>query len=119
MYRLELQGRNEKHEEFYANCFMAISLTQKQISVAEWDDVIGLVRKLKAIGEDTKEKLAGHTVYKLCDEGGMLLLERAEMNLMKDFIKQPIWRPSALETIKETLEWLDSAPKDVPLTVDK
>ena len=112
MYCLTFQGRNEKHEEFYTNCFMAISLTQRQIGVAEWDDVIGVVKKLKSIGEDTKEKLANHTVYRLADAGGVVKLERAEMNLLKDFIKQPIWRPSALESVKETLEWLESAPKD-------
>lgn len=111
MFTLKFQPKNEKHEEHYTHLFMAISLTQRQIPVAEWDDVVSLLKKLKSIGIDTQEKLGNSSIYRLNAEGGEVHLERAEMVLLKDFMKQPIWRPSALEQIKETLDFLDSAPK--------
>lgn len=111
MFFLKFEPKNETHERHYTHLFMSISLTQRQIPVAEWDDVVSLLKKLKSIGVDTKEKVGNSSVYRLQDEGGELDLERAEMLLLKDFMKQPIWRPSALEDIKETIDFLEAAPK--------
>lgn len=107
MYALEFKAGDEVSETRYSTCYVAIAITQKQVAVAEWDDVIALMKKLKAVGRDSKEKVQGASLYILGEEGGTVHLERSEHRMLVDFVKQPIWRPTGLEEARNVLKWLE------------
>ncbi len=107
MYEVKFED-NEIGRQRYEMAFQAVALTQKQVPVSEWDDVVDLIRKLKEIGDPAKESIGATALYNLCEGGGTVLLEKGEMKALIDFVGQPIWRPLALENARELKKWLES-----------
>lgn len=109
MYKLLFIGNDEACIARFKRCYTAVVMTGRQLAVSEWDDAIALLKALKKIGRDTGNA-SGLDVpadYVLSDEGGEILLQRSEYNLLLELLKQPIWRPTVLETVKETRTWLE------------
>lgn len=95
----------------YEICYQAVVLSDRQVQISEWDTVVDLLRKLKAVGNVAKEKTAGTELYELASSnGGMVFpavdLEKSELKLLIEFIERPIWRPSGLERVLNTRKWL-------------
>lgn len=96
----------------YEISFQAIALSDKQIPVSEWDDVVELIKKLKTVGRPAKEKLGKTQLYDLKDGGGEVVLERSEHKLLVEMIERPIWRPMVIEDAAATKEWLKAQKND-------
>lgn len=109
MFVLSFEG--EKGRERFEICYIAVTLTQRQVAVSEWDDVVGLLKALKSCGVMTKDKIAG-TDVDLCDlvEGRQCTLQRSEQKVLLDFISQPIWRPAKIEAVQECKAWIAGIP---------
>jgi hypothetical protein len=95
----------------YEILFQSVALSQKQCQVSDWDDVVGLVKKLKSIGNPAKERIGTHVLYDLQDGGGEIVLERSEAKLLLEFVSQPIWRPLAIPDALAVRKWLENIPK--------
>lgn len=95
----------EKHR--YEVCYQAIVATDRMPPLEEWEDVVSLLRKLKAVGVPAKERIRGLLMYDL-QAPATVELERSELNLLKAHIVRPIWRTDAIEDVLETKKWLDS-----------
>ena len=119
MYQLDF-AQSETDEARYATCYMAIVLTQKQIQVAEWDDVIALLKALKSVGLDTGGKILGSELplYVLREDGGTIKLERSAYKMLLEFVAQPLWRPSATEATKECKTWLEGLKPEAEVAAD-
>lgn len=113
MHKVSFTDDDEGRER-YEMCYQAIALVPADMRVpfSDWDDVVGLVNKLKSIGDEGKEKLGQIKLYDLQEGGGEVLLERSEMKKLIDFIKLPIWRPLAIEKAQQLLKWLEAIPKE-------
>lgn len=114
MHGARLDGKNETDVLVYSILIMSLILSHRETPRHEWDDVIAVTRKLKSLGDPQKETLNGSPVYILKPEGGTLALERSELAVLRTFVEQPIWRPTALEEVKQTLDWLTALPEMRP-----
>jgi hypothetical protein len=95
----------------YEICYQAVALSSKQIPVGEWDDVVSLLEALKGVGTEAKEKAGNVALYELREYGGKIELDKAELKLLLDFIRQPMWRPHVLPQVQQTVKWLEGAQK--------
>lgn len=106
------EGRNR-----YEYCLMSLLLSRREIPLTEWDDVISVTKKLKAIGRDTGEKLMGAAIYQLVEGGAVQFFERSEVASLRSFLTQGVWRPMVLGEVRATIEWLDKLPDAQPEAV--
>jgi len=111
MYELRFDG--EQGSERFEIAIQSIIMAQKQIQVAEWDEVVSLLSKLKKIGKPTAV-VGGRQLYDLQEGGGVVLLEKAEYKRLLEFVEQPIWVPHVLEQVMNTRGWLkDLKPVEI------
>lgn len=105
---------NEEGKKRYEMCYQAVAMVPSDYRVphTDWDDVVGLVKKLKAIGEASSAKIGTHALYDLQEGGGEVILERSEMKKLIEFVKLPIWRPLAIEEAQALVKWLEAIPKE-------
>ncbi len=104
----------------YLICIQSILTAQRPAAFDAWDDVIGLLKKLKSIGV---EKMAGvQKTYDLADGGGVIELERGEKVQLMEFVKAGMWIPDFLEDVRNTYQWLSGLqdePTGTPKTNDQ
>lgn len=113
IYRLEFTDDAEGRRR-YELCYQAIALTPRQIAIGEWDDCVDLVRAMKQIGIDAGTKVQGIMLLDLVPGGGIATLSRASHKLLLDMVKQPLWRPDALEDVRSVHAWLDGLKEEAP-----
>jgi hypothetical protein len=92
-----------KAEEKYLICIQSLVNAAKPAPFEAWDDVIGLLKKLKSIGVPDSENPRG---FVLKFGGGVVELERGERNQLIEFIKSAPWIPAHLDIAKTTLKWV-------------
>lgn len=115
MYRLDFTRDSQnieelKPEERYSVCIQAVMTAQSPTAFDSWDDVIGLLKKLKSIGTETK---AGSVrTFDLNSGGGVLELERGERTQLLDFVKKGAWVTEFLEKAKGTYKWIEGIPEE-------
>lgn len=104
----------EEGKKRYEMCYQAIAMVPRDYSIPQtkWDDVIGLVKKLKSVGEESETMLGSHHLYDLQEGGGEIMLERSEMKLLVELVGLPIWRPLAIEDAQNLKKWLEAVPKE-------
>lgn len=116
MYQLDFSG--EEGQARFAICHQAIVLTQSSIPVSQWDDCVGLLKKLKSIGVPSGQRLGKTEILDLAsDRSKRIQLERTERQFLIERIAQPMWKPDTLEEVMATKLWLDTldeAPDDQP-----
>jgi hypothetical protein len=100
--------------ERFGVCMQAIITTQRPTPKEAWDDVIGLLKKLKSLADETKLS-DGNLNFKLKPGGGIIELERGERSQLLQFIDAGLWNPLGLEAVKATKVWIDTtAEQDQP-----
>lgn len=94
MIRIDFKGL----PGLYAVCYQAVVMSQRPIPVAEWADVVSLLRKLKSIGQASE---VNKDLWDLNTrlETQFIDLERAERSSLLAFIEQPMWRAAGLEDV--------------------
>lgn len=112
MFTLKFED-NEQGRKRYEICTQAVILSNPQnggraVQTSEWDEVIGLLRSLKAGGIKSKQTIGGKALYDLKEGGSEIKLERAEHKLLLEFVRQPMWIPDGLEDVKDVLTWLEA-----------
>lgn len=113
MHKIKFEDTEEGRKR-YELCYQSIALVpgNHSVPVADWDDVVGLVKKLKAIGVESKDRIGTHHLYDLQEGGGEVTLERSEMKQLIGFVSLPIWRPLTIEDALQLKKWLEAIPKD-------
>lgn len=130
MFRLDFKDKDGMGvllvtaEERYGICIQALRAVQKAPAFDQWDDMISLLKKLKALGRVTNQEAPKHLQQYELKEPGSIYLERGERALLLDYIRQGQWIPDALETARATLKWLeaiedDPTPKNEPTPLKK
>lgn len=120
MYRLDFSQDSAQIEQTtpdkrYLICTQSILTAQQPASFSSWDDVIGLLKKLKSLGH---EKTVGNQkTYDLNSGGGVIELQRGERQQLLDFIKAGFWIPDFLEDVRNTYKWVEGLA-DEPETSD-
>lgn len=113
MFTLDFRPNEETEvrKTRYDICIQALLFPQRQLKLEEWEAAAGLMKAMKAIGRREDKPLSnGVFLYTLetTPYGAPVQLERAEYKLLLDYIKQPSWKPDSIETVLETLSWLES-----------
>lgn len=100
---------SDQDQEIYQLAYQAVVLSQRQTPVAEWEDVVSLLRKLKAVGVPAKERIGTVQLMELAPGGGTVSLERNEHRILLECVEATSWTPLALETaakLRSTLQAL-------------
>jgi hypothetical protein len=98
-------------EERFGVCMQSVITTQRATHKDAWDDVIGLLKKLKSIATETKISDI-NTNYKLAPGGGVIELERGERSQLLQFIDAGLWNPLGLEAVRATKTWIDNLQEE-------
>jgi hypothetical protein len=111
MYKLDFTD-DDLGRKRYEICTQALILTGKvsggkTVAVSEWDEVVDLLKALKAAGTKSKQLVGGAALYDLNEGGSVVFLEKAEHKLLLDFVKQPMWVPEGVEDAREVVKWLE------------
>lgn len=110
MYRLDFTRDSAgveptQPDKRYSICIQSILTAQRPAGFDVWDDVIGLLKKLKSLGNE--KNVGPQRTYELKDGGGIIELERAEKAQLQEFIKSGAWIPEWLEDVRNTYKWVE------------
>lgn len=108
MYNLKFTP-DEAGRKRYAICYQSFVTTNRVAQLSEYDDIVGVLKGLKAIGVPT-EKLRGLQLYDLRPSGGELELTSGERAILLSHINEPIWAPLFLEEVLSIKSWISGAP---------
>jgi hypothetical protein len=114
VYRLDFTDKFKvlsiEPKERFAVCMQAIASTQRPTPPEAWDDVIGLLKKLKSVADEKRSD--GKIEYELKLGGAVIELERGERTQLLEFIRTSPWNPMGLETVRGVREWITSLTEE-------
>lgn len=104
MYTLDFTVGPEQEQMRFQICLNAFLMTNRVPPVAEYDAIVGVLRKLKQHAVRV-EKIRGIQIYAL-EQNVSLEFTEEELHCILSHVNHPIWTPAALEDVVDTREWL-------------
>jgi hypothetical protein len=123
MYRLDFTKDQEgvleiSPEDNYSVCIQAVLTNEVPTPFEQWDDAIGLLKKLKGLAA---APAVVPSEYKLKSEGGIIELERGERQILVNCVRSCKWVANYLERARACYKWLTSMQESpaVPVKAGK